>query len=64
MAKFQPGVSGNPKGRGAGTKDKRTALRQLLVPHQEELVKTLLHFAKAGDMQAMRIVVGLAIQDL
>jgi len=55
MAKFQPGVSGNPKGRGAGTKDKRTALRQLLVPHQEKLVETLIAFAEAGDMSAMKI---------
>ena len=55
MAKFQPGVSGNPKGRGAGTKDKRTALRQLLVPHQSKLLETLIDFAKAGDMTAMKI---------
>lgn len=55
MAKFQPGVSGNPKGRGAGTKDKRTALRQLLVPHQGKLLETLIDFAKAGDMTAMKI---------
>jgi hypothetical protein len=54
MAKFQPGVSGNPKGRGAGTKDKRAALRQLLVPHQEKLVKTLIHFAETGDMSVMK----------
>jgi hypothetical protein len=56
MAKFQPGVSGNPTGKPKGAKDKRTALRQLLVPHQEKLVETLIAFAEAGDMSAMRIV--------
>lgn len=53
---FKPGVSGNPSGKPKGAKDKRTALRQLLVPHQEKLVKTLIDFAEAGDMTAMRIV--------
>jgi len=56
MAKFQPGTSGNPSGRPKGSQDKRHALRQLLVPHQEKLVKTLIDFANAGDMSAMRIV--------
>jgi hypothetical protein len=53
---FKPGVSGNPSGKPKGAKDKRTALRQLLVPHQENLVNTLIDFAQAGDMTAMRIV--------
>lgn len=56
MARFQPGVSGNPSGKPKGAKDKRTALRQLLVPHQEKLVRTLIDFAEGGDMSAMRIV--------
>lgn len=56
MAKFQPGQSGNPSGKPKGAKDKRTELRQLLVPHHKKLVETLLHFAESGDMSAMRIV--------
>jgi Family of unknown function (DUF5681) len=56
MTKFQAGKSGNPAGRPKGTKDKRTALRDLLTPHSEDLVNTLVHFAKVGDMSAMRIV--------
>ena len=52
---FKPGVSGNPSGKPKGAKDKRTALRQLLVPHQGKLLETLIDFAKAGDMTAMKI---------
>lgn len=55
MAKWEKGVSGNPTGKPKGAKDKRTALRQMLVPHQEKLVETLIHFAETGDMTAMRI---------
>ena len=56
MAKFQPGVSGNPSGKKIGTKDKRTAMREMLMPHREKLVKTLIFMAESGDMAAMKIV--------
>lgn len=56
MGQFKPGVSGNPKGKPKGAKDKRTALREMFEPHKEELFKTLIHWANIGDMSAMRIV--------
>lgn len=56
MAKFQPGQSGNPAGKPKGTKDSRTALREMLKPHTKDLVDVVVSFAKSGDMAAMRIV--------
>ena len=53
---FKSGQSGNPAGRPKGTKDRRSALRDLLKPHAEELVKVVVAYAKAGDPAAMRIV--------
>jgi hypothetical protein len=55
MAKFKPGQSGNPKGKPRGTKDKRTALRQLLEPHAEGLVQKAVDMALEGDSSALRL---------
>ena len=56
MARFKPGVSGNPAGRTPGVPDKRTALRKLLEPHSEALVSKAVEMALDGDMTAMRLV--------
>jgi len=55
--KFKPGQSGNPAGKQKGTKDKRTALRELLQPHAADLVKKAVDLALAGDTTALRICV-------
>lgn len=57
MAKrtFRPGQSGNPRGRPKGSKDKRTALRELLTPHARELVEKAVKLAKDGDTAALRM---------
>jgi len=55
MAKFQPGVSGNPSGKPKGAKDKRVALRDLLQPHAKELIKVAVDLAKMGDGAALKI---------
>ena len=55
--KFKKGQSGNPEGRPKGSKDKRTALRELLQPHAEDLVNKAVEMAKGGDASALRICI-------
>src|SRR5262245_56561666 len=52
---FGKGESGNPAGRPPGVRDKRTAMRELLEPHAEDLVAKIVELAKAGDTTALRI---------
>src|SRR5438128_11745199 len=54
---FQKGQSGNPDGRPVGIRDKRVALRELLVPHADELVAKVVEMALAGDAAALRICI-------
>src|SRR5437762_133520 len=54
---FQKGESGNPAGRPAGIRDKRTAMRDLLIPHAEGLVAKAVELALAGDSTALRICI-------
>lgn len=55
MAKFIKGKSGNPSGRPKGIKDRRAALRSLLEPHAESMVKQLVERALDGDMTALKL---------
>lgn len=48
---FQPGQSGNPKGRTPGIE----RVRQLLDPHREKLVQKALDMALAGDTVALKL---------
>ena len=54
---WHPGESGNPSGRPPGIRDKRTAMRELLHPHAEDLVAKVVELAKAGDTTALRICI-------
>ncbi len=54
---FEPGQSGNPDGRPPGIRDKRTAMRELLVPHADALVAKAVEMALAGDCTALRICI-------
>jgi hypothetical protein len=54
---YKKGQSGNPTGRPKGVADKRTALRELLIPHAEKLVDTAVTMALAGDTAALRICI-------
>jgi len=54
---WEKGESGNPAGRPPGVRDKRTAMRELLVPHAEELVAKVVEMAKEGDTTALRICI-------
>ena len=51
--RFIPGTSGNPQGR---PRAETTALRQSLALGADDVVKAILEAAKAGDMQAAKIV--------
>ena len=54
--RFQPGHSGNPAGRPAGSLNKKTlAARALLEQDAEEIVGSLKQRAKNGDRAAMRL---------
>ena len=53
---FQKGVSGNPKGRPKGSRNKLTQLGQrLLETDAEEIVIAIIEKAKAGDSAAQRL---------
>lgn len=51
--RFAPGTSGNPNGR---PKSETAALRQALADGADDVVTAVLKAAKAGDMQAAKIV--------
>src|SRR5829696_7841058 len=52
---YKKGQSGNPNGRPKGISDKRTALRELLVPHAQALIEKTVELAKGGDTTALRL---------
>src|ERR1043166_639079 len=55
--KFQPGQSGNPAGRPAGSLNKKTLAAQAALEEQaEEMVKGVMERAKNGEPAAMRLV--------
>lgn len=64
MAKFVRGKSGNVKGRPRGTRDKRTALRALLVPHAPKLIRKIVALALAGDVGALRLCLDRLVSPL
>ena len=53
---FQPGQSGNPAGRAAGSRNKKTlAAEAALFDHAQELVEELVDRARRGEPAAMRL---------
>jgi hypothetical protein len=55
--KFQPGQSGNPAGRPAGSLNKKTLAAEAALEEQaEEMVKGVVERAKSGEPAAMRLV--------
>ncbi|TKB26509.1 hypothetical protein FCL47_08835 [Desulfopila sp. IMCC35006] len=55
---FKPGQSGNPAGKPPGAKNKATIMAQALFDGEAEiLTRTIIEFAKKGDMQALKICI-------
>ncbi|MFZ2170946.1 MAG: DUF5681 domain-containing protein [Methylococcaceae bacterium] len=54
--KFKPGQSGNPNGR---PKDKTpaTLFRKTIADDMPDIIKTIVSLAKAGDMQAAKLLI-------
>lgn len=70
MAKFEPGVSGNPNGRPKGSRNKITALkenselllREVLTPEQlMEVMNQALLLAKGGDRSMIKLILELTM---
>jgi len=58
--RFTPGHSGNPKGKPAGTRNRATVLRELLLEGQDRaLVQAAVEKALAGDKVGLRQFIGL-----
>ncbi len=55
--RFQKGMSGNPAGRAAGSRNKASVmLEQLMADEGEAIVKRVIHGALTGDIAAARII--------
>jgi hypothetical protein len=57
--RFQPGQSGNPNGRPAGTRNKTTmACEALLAGEGEAIIRKAIKLAKGGDVSMIRALLG------
>ena len=54
MTKFRPGQSGNPGGRKPGTVNRQL---QMLRSAADEIIPVLVEKAKAGDLDAMKLII-------
>jgi hypothetical protein len=61
--RFKPGVSGNPKGRPRGT-GKVGAIREAMNAHVPEVIAQLIALARAGDVQAIRLLLDRTVPAL
>lgn len=64
MAKFKPGVSGNPAGKPKGAVSAATKLRQAIAADLPEIVDVLRQQALAGDVGAARLLLERALPPL
>ena len=64
MAKFEPGRSGNPRGRPRGKVTTASKLRAAITEHLPEIIANLVERAKAGDVQAARALLDKALPNL
>lgn len=65
MSRYLPGMSGNPAGRPRKPPDNKSAvLRQKIADAVPEVVESLIELAKAGDVQAARLLLDRALPAL
>lgn len=57
MAKFKKGISGNPKGKKAGTLNKKTQLAKHFEVHAEALIEKTIELGLSGDPVALRLCI-------
>lgn len=58
---FVPGVSGNPNGKPAGTKHRRTLLAEAFDEGVDDIIAVVKAKARAGDLQAAGLVLARAV---
>lgn len=61
---FQPGQSGNPKGRPPGIRDRRHAARDALAGDLPAILKVMVKAALDGDTQAAGLILSRALPPL
>lgn len=64
MAKFQPGISGNPNGRPLGSKNSSTRMRERFAKEVPGVMRKVVAAALAGDMQAAKLVLDRVLPPL
>jgi hypothetical protein len=62
--KWKRGESGNPRGRKVGSKDRRSALRDVLGAELPAIVARLVDAAKVGDVQAASLLLSRCLPSL
>lgn len=63
MSRFQPGASGNPKGRPRGIQT-QAKLRAAISRDIPEIIQAMLGAAKSGDVQAARLLLDRTLPTL
>jgi len=64
MARFKPGISGNPAGRPKGSPNKATQLRDMIRAELPEILKVLVEKAKGGDSQSAAVLISRVLPPL
>jgi len=58
---FEKGKSGNPAGRPRGGPDRRTLVRELMIPEASQLISKAVELALSGDTVTLKACLSLRI---